>query len=64
MWSRVSHLSDDELVAFTIEDDLVEIRSGATSYGTVILGKIRVPGVNDEEGGGYIHVRWVPARYY
>ncbi|KDQ27735.1 hypothetical protein PLEOSDRAFT_1104413 [Pleurotus ostreatus PC15] len=57
MWSRVSHLSDDELVAFTIEDDLVEIRSAATSYGTIILGKIRVPSVNDEEGGGYIHVR-------
>ncbi|TFK44407.1 hypothetical protein BDQ12DRAFT_620482 [Crucibulum laeve] len=57
MWSRAQHLSDEELTAFTIEEDLVEIRSASTSYGQVILGKIRIPAINDEEGEGFIHVR-------
>jgi len=57
MWSRAAHLSDAELVAFTIEKDLVEIRSGPTSYGTIILGKIRLPAIKDDEGEGFIHVR-------
>ncbi|KAJ8509074.1 hypothetical protein ONZ45_g8721 [Pleurotus djamor] len=57
MWSRASGLSNEELVAFTMENDLVEVRSGPTSYGTIILGKIRIPAVNDEEGEGFVHVR-------
>ncbi|KAI0785624.1 hypothetical protein C8Q75DRAFT_800039 [Abortiporus biennis] len=57
MWSRASRITDSQLVGFTIEDDLVEIRSSPTSYGTVILGKIRIPAVNDDEGEGFIHVR-------
>ncbi|KAI1794140.1 hypothetical protein LXA43DRAFT_971400 [Ganoderma leucocontextum] len=57
MWSRTEGLSDHELIAFTIRDDLVEIRSAPTSYGTIILGKIRLPAVNDAEGDGYMHVR-------
>ncbi|KAM5531584.1 hypothetical protein V8D89_014753 [Ganoderma adspersum] len=57
MWSRAEGIPDHELVTFTIHKDLVEIRSGATSYGTIILGKIRLPAVNDAEGEGYIHVR-------
>ncbi|KAL0956373.1 hypothetical protein HGRIS_002520 [Hohenbuehelia grisea] len=57
MWSRAAGLSDAELVAFTVENDLVEIRSGPTTYGTIILGKIRLPAVKDEEGEGFVHVR-------
>ncbi|KAF9244959.1 hypothetical protein BU15DRAFT_85804 [Melanogaster broomeanus] len=57
MWSRAAGLSDEELLSFTIEEDLVAVRSGVVSYGTIILGKIRVPGVDDELGRGYIHVR-------
>ncbi|KAI0675318.1 hypothetical protein C8Q78DRAFT_1011710 [Trametes maxima] len=57
MWSRASSISDDDLVAFTIRGDLVECRSAPTSYGTIILGKIRLPAVRDEEGEGFIHVR-------
>ncbi|KAF6760135.1 hypothetical protein DFP72DRAFT_883322 [Ephemerocybe angulata] len=56
MWSRAAGISDKDLVDFTIED-LVEIRNAATSYGTIILGKIKLPAVKDEEGEGYIHVR-------
>ncbi|KAI0766477.1 hypothetical protein BC629DRAFT_1538020 [Irpex lacteus] len=57
MWSRAAGLSDHELTAFTIEDDLVEVRSAATSYGNIILGKIRIPAVKDAEGEGFVHVR-------
>ncbi|KAF8650382.1 hypothetical protein AX16_005191 [Volvariella volvacea WC 439] len=57
MWSRAQGLSDHELVGFTIEHDLVQVRSSATSYGTIILGKIRLPAVNDAEGEGFVHVR-------
>ncbi|KAG6378148.1 hypothetical protein JVT61DRAFT_13836 [Boletus reticuloceps] len=59
MWSRAAELSDAVLTHFTIEQDLVQVRSGFVSYGTIILGKIRVPAVNDEMGKGYIHVRCV-----
>lgn len=57
MWRRASGLDDKHLVSFKIEEDLVEIRSAPTSYGTIIFGKIRLPAVNDEEGEGFIHVR-------
>ncbi|KAL1939779.1 hypothetical protein VTO73DRAFT_9479 [Trametes versicolor] len=57
MWSRAAGISNEDLVNFTIRGDLVECRSGPTSYGTIILGKIKLPAVNDEEGQGYIHVR-------
>jgi len=53
MWSRAHGISDHELAAFTIEKDLVLVRSAPTSYGTVILGKIRIPAIDD----GYIHIR-------
>lgn len=59
MWSRAAGLSDEELVGFDIEKDLVQIRSGATSYGTIIFGKIRIPAINDDEGEGFVHVRFV-----
>ena len=57
MWSRAAGISDNDLVHFTIEDDLVECRSAPTSYGTIILGKMRLPAVNDGEGEVFIHVR-------
>ncbi|KAF9010507.1 hypothetical protein BDQ17DRAFT_1322351 [Cyathus striatus] len=59
MWSRAKGISDTELINFNIEDDLVEVRSAGTSYGQIILGKIRIPAVNDEEGNGFVHVRLV-----
>ncbi|TFK68658.1 hypothetical protein BDN72DRAFT_820877 [Pluteus cervinus] len=57
MWSRAKELSDHQLIDFTIEKDLVKVRSGATSYGTIIFGKIRIPRVQDDEGEGFVHVR-------
>ncbi|GAW04298.1 hypothetical protein LENED_006079 [Lentinula edodes] len=57
MWSRASGISDQELVDFTLEKDLVVVRSAPVSYGTIILGKIRIPAINDDEGEGFIHVR-------
>lgn len=59
MWARASSLSDAELVTFNIQEDLVLCRSAPTSYGTIILGKIRLPVVEDEEGEGFVHVRLV-----
>jgi hypothetical protein len=57
MWSRAAGISDEKLVGFTLKDDLVIVRSASVSYGTIILGKIRIPAINDAEGEGYIHVR-------
>ncbi|KAF8904490.1 hypothetical protein CPB84DRAFT_1773206 [Gymnopilus junonius] len=57
MYERAAGLSDQELTNFVIENDLVEVRSAPTSYGTIILGKLRIPAVKDEEGEGFIHVR-------
>ncbi|KAI0051914.1 hypothetical protein FA95DRAFT_1484390, partial [Auriscalpium vulgare] len=57
MWSRAHGLSDEQVVGFTLDKDLVEVSSAPTSYGTIILGKIRIPAVNDSEGEGFVHVR-------
>ncbi|KAF8973139.1 hypothetical protein BDZ97DRAFT_1752166 [Flammula alnicola] len=57
MWARATGLSDHDLVSFKIEEDLVEVRSAAASYGTIILGKLRLPKVKDEAGEGFVHVR-------
>ncbi|OCH95166.1 hypothetical protein OBBRIDRAFT_816789 [Obba rivulosa] len=57
MWSRAAGISDAELIKFDVATDLVLCRSAPTSYGTIILGKIRLPAINDEEGEGFIHVR-------
>lgn len=59
MWSRAAGLSDAQLTHFTIEHDLVQVCSGVVSYGTIILGKIKIPAVKDELGSGYVHVRCV-----
>ncbi|KAF9051127.1 hypothetical protein BDZ89DRAFT_1005741 [Hymenopellis radicata] len=53
MWSKASGLSDDELTGFTLENDLVLVRSAPTSYGQIILGKLRIPALED----GYVHIR-------
>ena len=59
MWSRAAHLSDHELASFSLRKDLVLVSSAATTYGTIILGKIRIPGINDDQGEGFVHVRYV-----
>ena len=63
MWARASGLSDNELVDFSIQKDLVQVRSGGTSYGTIIFGKIRIPKIKDSEGEGFVHVRCVQAMH-
>jgi hypothetical protein len=50
-------LSDAELVDFKLDRDLIEVRSGEVAYGQIVFGKIRIPGINDELGDGFIHVR-------
>jgi len=57
MWSRASGITDHDLTDFKVEESLVEVRSAPTSYGTVILGKIKLRAIKDEEGEGFIHVR-------
>jgi hypothetical protein len=57
MWKRAAGVSDHELANFTLEKDLVLVRSAPTSYGTIILGKIRIPAINDGLGEGFVHVR-------
>ncbi|KIJ49611.1 hypothetical protein M422DRAFT_27975 [Sphaerobolus stellatus SS14] len=57
MWSRARGLSDHDLTNFDLEKDLVEVRAGITSYGTILLGKLRIPAVNDAEGEGFVHIR-------
>jgi len=59
MWERAHGLSDHDLTDFDISEDLVLVRSGATSYGTIIFGKIRIPRIRKNEGDpeGFIHVR-------
>jgi hypothetical protein len=57
MWGRAAGISDQDLVHFDIKKDLVEVRAGPTAYGVIILGKIRLPAVNDDLGEGYVHVR-------
>ena len=59
MWSRAAHLSDHKLTSFSVDKDLVLVSSAATAYGTIILGKIRIPGINDDQGEGFVHVRFV-----
>lgn len=57
MWARAHGLSDAELVDFDVEKDLVQVRSGSTSYGTIIFGKIKIPAIK-EGGEGYVHARF------
>jgi len=56
MWSRAAGVSDHEFVGkIDLNRDLVLVRSGVVSYGTIILGKLKV-GTNDGRDG-FVHVR-------
>ncbi|KAF8520462.1 hypothetical protein BU17DRAFT_75686 [Hysterangium stoloniferum] len=57
MWARAHALSNHQLTTFDLEEDLVVIRAGITTYGTILLGKLRIPAVQDAEGEGFVHVR-------
>ncbi|KIM31664.1 hypothetical protein M408DRAFT_327137 [Serendipita vermifera MAFF 305830] len=57
MYSRAAGISDADLVNFNIEKDLVEVRAGPTTYGVILLGKIKLPAIKDDLGEGFIHVR-------
>ncbi|CAG8730607.1 11850_t:CDS:2, partial [Acaulospora colombiana] len=57
MWSRAAGISDKDLVNFDVSKDLVAVRAGPTTYGVILLGKIRLPAIDDENGKGFIHVR-------
>ena len=48
-----------EQMDFDVADgDLVEVRTGETSYGVIIFGKVRVRGVKFPDGEeAYVHVR-------
>ena len=59
MWSRAASISDHKITDFNVRGDLVLVSSAATTYGTIILGKIRVPAVDDDQGVGFVHVRYV-----
>ncbi|KAI5810102.1 hypothetical protein DFH27DRAFT_538103 [Peziza echinospora] len=51
-FASVAHLTDHELESFDASN-LEEVRVGTTAYGIHILGKVRLPKVEDS----YIHVR-------
>ncbi|KAH7108436.1 hypothetical protein BKA62DRAFT_667300 [Auriculariales sp. MPI-PUGE-AT-0066] len=53
MWEAAKELSNNELIGFDVSNDLVLVSSSPVSYGTIILGKIRIPALQ----GGHIHVR-------
>jgi len=57
MWSRAHGIDDHHLTTFDLSKDLILIRSGSTSYGTIIFGKLRIPAIQDDEGEGFIHIR-------
>ncbi|CEH12236.1 hypothetical protein CBOM_00231 [Ceraceosorus bombacis] len=54
MYSKVSGVSDEDLSSFSSSKDLVAVRAGAVSYGTIIFGKIRLAKAGND---AYIHVR-------
>ncbi|KAJ7282988.1 hypothetical protein C8J57DRAFT_1297206 [Mycena rebaudengoi] len=53
MWALASKTSDADLVAFTIKDDLVTVRSAVTSYGPIVLGKIRIRAIHLDARGEF-----------
>jgi len=57
MWSRAHGIDHHHLTTFDLSKDLILIRSGSTSYGTIIFGKLRIPAIQDDEGEGFIHIR-------
>jgi hypothetical protein len=57
MYSRLQGISDEEFTSFDLTKDLVQVRSASTTYGQIVLGKIRIPAVRDAQGEGFVHVR-------
>ncbi|KAG9029260.1 hypothetical protein FRB95_005534 [Tulasnella sp. JGI-2019a] len=56
MWSRATGITNHQLVGeIDLERDLVEVRAGEVSYGTIIFGKMKV-GTNDDQEG-FVHIR-------
>jgi len=54
MWERAAGISEHDLLNFHVnKENLVLVRSGLTSYGTVIFGKIKLPKIDD----AFVHVR-------
>jgi hypothetical protein len=56
--SKVHNLSIS-CTSFLSSEAGVDHRSGVVSYGTILLGKLRIPAVNDSKGEGFVHVRCV-----
>lgn len=55
MYESVSSISDADLATFDVKKgDLVGVRAGSVSYGTIIFGKIRLPKAGPD---AFIHVR-------
>jgi hypothetical protein len=47
MWERAAGISEHDLLNFHVnKENLVLVRSGLTSYGTVIFGKIKLPKID------------------
>lgn len=59
MWSRASGLTDEQLLNFNLATDLQLVRSGVVAYGKIFFGKIKIPVINDDQGEGFVHVRYV-----
>lgn len=59
MWQRASGLTDEQLLEFSLATDLVLVRSGEVAYGKIFFGKIKIPAISDDQGEGFIHVRYV-----
>ncbi|GAA6003599.1 hypothetical protein JCM10207_003500 [Rhodosporidiobolus poonsookiae] len=53
MFAPAKDIADEELTSWRLEEDLVEIRSASSPYGSIIFGKLRIPALTDS----YIHVR-------
>ncbi|KAJ7747365.1 hypothetical protein B0H16DRAFT_1421344 [Mycena metata] len=51
MWALARSTSDHDLVHWTVKDDLVVVRVAETSYGAIILGKIRIRAIKLDSAG-------------
>lgn len=54
-WEAAAHLSDADFVGFS-ESDLVLVRPGTVAYGTILLGKVKIPALGEVKNS-YIHFR-------
>lgn len=56
MWSKAKGIKDDELVNFDIKKDLVLIRAGVTTYGTMV--RLMKSELQDSSKDLYAEERW------